>query len=159
MNYLPTRAHSAWYSGQDFPLDPVTPGVILARMRQTDGQYESFAADVAASTIPSPAFKLAWKRQYDAWKQFYNDNGPGLMGFMERLSAQTMTETNHYVDVLLQWGQAFQRLTGQGPTGPRPLTPAPQNEGMDATLTKVAIIAGIVVAGIIVIEVVPVFKH
>lgn len=149
-----------WYAeiGQEPPgqggISVTSPGTVTAGLASIDSDYDALNRDIAASGAVTAAFRTSWKADYDAWKTWERDHH----GWWSSLWGDTLNAAQVFLRKLRAWRSSFEAVGG-APSSPPPTTPTEGNlPGMDSTLTKVAIIAGIVVTGIIVLEVAPAFK-
>jgi len=155
---LSPTAHRSWYGGAEVGQMLWTPSMIHDRLVTINTKWDSVANDILGSDIPSAAFKAAFKADWDSWKLFFNNSQSTTLGV--RLSewwGGNISVADRHLAKANQWTASFQALGGT-PINPTTTPELPQG-GMDSTLTKVAIIAGIVVVGVIAVEVLPIFKH
>lgn len=149
-------AHRSWYDvGQEPPqhggVAITSPGTVLAGLQSINNDYDALNRDISSSTSVTAAFRTAWKVDYDSWKMWDRDHN----GWWDSLWGDTLNAAQVYLRKLMAWRSAFQGVGGV-PSSPPPTPPTEGNlPGMDSTLTKVAIIAGIVVGGLALLELLP----
>jgi hypothetical protein len=135
-----------------------TPDAIRNRLEYINTAWTTLKVDIAADTVVSAAFRASFMREYVAWTSFYRTQ---TGSWFNLLWGSVLDQGEDYLRTLHQWRDAYRRL-GRTPTGPEPLTPAAPTVARaisEATtagqgaLTTVAVIAAILVAGVIVVEV------